>query len=75
MPITLHAFIFVGIQLNLLIKLAFVWGTFLIAFPLILRMLDFVDNSTAFTFIAIGLLLVVLGESNRARIEDRSSIV
>jgi len=74
MPITLRTILSLGIRLNLLIKLAFVWGTFLIAFPLILRTLDFVDNSTAFTFIAIGLLLVVIGESNRARIEDRSAI-
>ena len=43
-------------------------------FPILLRMLDFVDNSTAFSFIAIGILLVIIGEGNRARIEDTSTI-
>lgn len=61
-------------KLHLLTKLSFVWGTFLMVFPILLRMLDFVDNSTAFSFIAIGMLLVIIGEGNRARIEDTSTI-
>ena len=63
-----------GIKLYFLIKLSFVWGTFLIVFPLLLRMLDFVDNSTASVFIAIGMLLVIIAETNRARFEDSATL-
>ena len=56
--------------LQLLVKLAFITGTFLIFFPMILRSIDAVDNSEAFTFIAVGLTLVIIGEGKRASAED-----
>lgn len=54
----------------MLVKLAFITGTFLIVFPMLLRAIDAVDNSEAFTFIAVGLTLVIVGEGNRASAED-----
>jgi hypothetical protein len=41
-------------------------------FPVLLRTIDAVDNSTAFTFMAIGILVVIIGELNRTRMEDLS---
>jgi hypothetical protein len=39
---------------------------------MLLRTVDVVDNSTAFTFIAIGIVVVIIGELNRTRVEDLS---
>ena len=55
-----------------MVKLAFVFGSFLVAFPIILRFINAVDNSQAFVFIAIGMAVVVIGELNRARMEELS---
>ncbi len=55
-----------------MVKLAFILGSFLIWLPLLLRTIDAVDNSFAFTFIAIGILVVVIGELNRVRVEELS---
>ncbi len=58
-------------SLLLLVKLAFLVGSLLIIGPLFLRMADFFDNSAAFTLIAFGIVLVIIAESNRVRMEDR----
>ena len=55
-----------------MVKLAFIFGPFLILFPILLRTIDVVDNSMAFTFIAIGIVIVILGELDRAHFEERS---
>ena len=55
-----------------MVKLAFIFGPFLIFFPLLLRTIDAVDNSQAFTFIAIGVAVVIIAELNRAGLEDLS---
>lgn len=39
---------------------------------MVLRAIDAVDNSLAFTFIAIGIVVVIIGELNRARVEEMS---
>jgi hypothetical protein len=62
----------VGSALQLLVKLAFIFGLFLILFPVLLRWIDAVDNSVAFDFIAIGILVVIIGEANRSRVEESS---
>ncbi len=41
-------------------------------FPLLLRTIDAVDNSMSFTIIAIGILIVIIGELNRVRVEEAS---
>ena len=58
--------------MEVLVKLAFTLGSFLIIFPVLLRMVDLVDNSFAFSFIAIGILVVIIAELNRARVEEMS---
>jgi Kef-type K+ transport system membrane component KefB len=55
-----------------MVKLAFVIGSFLVIFPMLLRWIDAVDNSTAFIFIAIGIVVVIIGELNRSRMEELS---
>ena len=58
--------------MQLLVKLSFLIGSLLIGGPVFIRMAsDIIDNSTAFTFIAFGIVLVIIAESNRARVEDR----
>jgi|GEM_PF-2737790 len=74
MPITQTRYMCFGSSLQFLVKLAFLFGSFLILFPILLRAIDAVDNSFAFTFIAIGFLVVVIGEVNRARMEDLSPL-
>lgn len=52
-------------------KLSFLVGSLLIGGPLFVRMAsDVIDNSTAFTFIAFGIVLVIIAESNRVRVEE-----
>ncbi|HYY90904.1 MAG TPA: hypothetical protein VE955_02845 [Candidatus Dormibacteraeota bacterium] len=53
-----------------MVKIAFVAGSFLVVFPILLRIIDAVDNSLAFTFIALGMVILILGELNRARFEE-----
>jgi hypothetical protein len=74
MPITQIRYICLRSSLQFLVKLAFVFGSFLILFPILLRAIDAVDNSFAFAFVAIGFLVVVIGELNRARMEDLSPL-
>jgi len=51
-------------------KLAFLTGLVLIVSPLMLRMYDFIDNATTLPFFVIGVILVVMGERNRAGLEE-----
>ena len=51
-------------------KLALFNGLVLIVSPLVLRMYDFIDNSTTLPFFVIGVILVVIGERNRIRLEE-----
>ncbi len=51
-------------------KLALFLGLLLIVSPLVLRMYDFIDNSTTAPFFLIGVILVVIGERNRVRLEE-----
>jgi hypothetical protein len=51
-------------------KLALFIGLLLIVTPLVLRMYDFIDNSTTTPFFVIGVVLVVIGERNRVRLEE-----
>jgi hypothetical protein len=51
-------------------KLALVSGLLLIVSPLVLRMYNFIDNSTTAPFFLIGVVLVVIGERNRVRAEE-----
>jgi hypothetical protein len=53
-------------------KLALFIGLLLIVTPLVLRMYDFIDNSTTMPFFVIGVILVVIGERNRVRLEEKS---
>jgi len=51
-------------------KLAFLIGFLLTMSPLLLRMYDFIDNSTTLPFFVIGVIVVVIGERNRVRLEE-----
>jgi hypothetical protein len=51
-------------------KLAFVIGFVLMLSPLTLRMFDFIDNATTLPFFVIGVIVVVMGERNRVRLEE-----
>ena len=51
-------------------KLALFIGLLLIVSPLVLRMYDLIDNSTTLPFFLIGVILVVIGERNRVRLEE-----
>ena len=53
-------------------KLAFLIGFLLIVSPLTLRMYDLIDNATTLPFFVIGLIIVVMGERNRVRLEETS---
>ena len=51
-------------------KLALFIGLLLIVSPLVLRMYDFIDNSTTLPFFLIGVILVIIGERNRVHLEE-----
>jgi hypothetical protein len=51
-------------------KLAFLVGFPLILSPLTLRMYDLIDNATTLPFFVIGVIVVVMGERNRVRLEE-----
>ena len=51
-------------------KLALFAGLVLFVSPLVLRMYDFIDNSTTAPLFLIGVILVVIGERNRVRLEE-----
>ncbi len=52
-------------------KVAFFIGFLLIVSPLTLRMYDLIDNATTLPFFVIGVIIVVMGERNRVRLEER----
>ncbi len=52
-------------------KIAFSIGFLLTAAPLLLRMYDFIDNSTTLPFFVIGVIIVVMGERSRVRLEEK----
>lgn len=56
-----------------MVKLAFIFGPFLVLFPILLRSINAVDNSFAFDFISIGIVVLLLGEIHRAGLEESSS--
>jgi len=71
MPITDGRQAIVGrLQLDFWTKLAFLTGSVLIVSPLTLRTYDLIDNATTLPFFVIGVLLVVMGERNRVRLEE-----
>ena len=51
-------------------KLAFFTGLLLILSSLAFRMYDLIDNATTLPFFVIGVILVVMGERNRAHLEE-----
>jgi hypothetical protein len=51
-------------------KLALFTGLLLIVSPLVLRMYDLIGNDTTLPFFVIGVILVVIGERNRVRLEE-----
>ena len=58
------------LQMDFWTKLAFLTGFVLIVSPLTLRTYDLIDNATTLPFFVIGVLLVVMGERNRVRLEE-----
>lgn len=57
-------------QMDFWTRLAFLTGSVLIVSPLTLRTYDLIDNATTLPFFVIGVILVVMGERNRARLEE-----
>ena len=70
MPITAVDDVFGGPRMEFWTKLALFSGLVLIVSPLVLRMYDFIDNSTTLPFFVIGVILVAIGERNRVRLEE-----
>ena len=71
MPITDVGLATAGrLQMDFWTRLAFVTGFVLIVSPLALRTYDFIDNATTLPFFVIGVILVVMGERNRAHLEE-----
>jgi hypothetical protein len=56
--------------MDLWTKLAFLAGFVLIVSPLTLRMYDLIDNATTLPFFVIGVIIAVMGERNRVRLEE-----
>jgi len=57
-------------QMDFWTRLAFLTGFVLIVSPLTLRTYDLIDNATTLPFFVIGVILVVVGERNRVRLEE-----
>ena len=70
MPITLDYLVCGGLEMEFWTKLALFIGLLLIVTPLVLRTYNFIDNSTTMPFFVIGVVLVVIGERNRVRLEE-----
>ena len=70
MPITVDDHVCSGRHMEFWTKLALFVGLLLIVSPLVLRMYGFIDNSTTLPFFVIGVILVVIGERNRVRLEE-----
>ena len=51
-------------------RLAFVMGFVLIVSPLTLRTYDLIDNATTLPVFVIGVIIVIMGERNRVRLEE-----
>lgn len=51
-------------------KLAFFIGFILTVSSLMVRMYDFIDNTATLPFFVIGVIIVVIGERNRVRLEE-----
>ena len=51
-------------------KGAFLIGFLLTASSVLVRMFDFIDNSTTLPFFVIGTIIVIMGERNRVRLEE-----
>ncbi|HEX9613496.1 MAG TPA: hypothetical protein VGA05_07775 [Candidatus Bathyarchaeia archaeon] len=58
------------VQMDFWTKLAFLTGFVLITSPLALRTYELIDNATTLPFFVIGVILVVMGERNRVRLEE-----
>ena len=70
MPITADVHLADRPLLDFWTKLAFLTGTILIVGPLAIRWFDLIDNATTAPFFVIGVIIVVMGERNRVRIEE-----
>jgi hypothetical protein len=57
-------------QMDFWTRLAFLTGFVLIVSPLTLRTYDLIDNATTLPFFVIGVILVVMGERSRVRLEE-----
>jgi len=51
-------------------RLAFVMGFVLIVSPLTLRTYDLIDNATTLPVFVIGVIIVIMGERKRVRLEE-----
>jgi len=58
------------LQMDFWTRLAFLTGLVLIVSPLTLRTYDLIDNATTLPLFVIGVILVVMGERNRVRLEE-----
>ena len=70
MPITAEVHLRHESRMDFWTKLAFLTGSVLIVSPLTLRVYDLIDNATTLPFFVIGVIIVVMGERNRVRIEE-----
>jgi hypothetical protein len=70
MPITPDYHLCGGLEMEFWTKLALFIGLVLIVSPLVLRMYNFIDNSTTAPFFLIGVVIVVIAERNRVRLEE-----
>ena len=57
-----------------MVKLAFIFGPFLVLFPILLRYINAVDNSFAFDFISIGIVVLIIAEIQRASVDEASPV-
>ncbi len=60
-----------GPQMDFWTKAAFLIGFLLAVSSLLVRMYNFIDNSTTLPFFVIGVIVVVMGERNRVRLEEK----
>jgi len=70
MPITDVDYAWREARMDFWTKLAFLTGFLLTVSPLVIRMYDLIDNATTLPFFVIGVILVVIGERNRVRLEE-----
>ena len=70
MPITAVTHLMDGPQMEFWTELAFILGFTLTLGSLGLRWYDFIDNSMTLPFFVIGVIIVIIGERNRVRLEE-----